>query len=56
MGKEARHKAKEYSWKNIARQMIVLYNTLTEEKNRRIDPVKLPSQRTRDRLSVGVHP
>ncbi len=56
MGKEGRHKAKEYSWKNITRQMIALYNTLTEEKNRRIDTVKLPSQRTREGLSVGVNP
>ena len=56
MGKEGRHKAKEYSWKNIARQMIALYNALTEEKNRRIDTVKLPSQRTREGLSVGVNP
>ena len=56
MGKEAREKAKEFSWQKIAMQMIALYTALTEERKSGINTFKFPSQRARDRLSVGVHP
>ena len=56
MGKEARQKAKEFSWQKIARQMIALYTALTEERNSSSNRCKLLSKRTGDRLSVGVHP
>jgi hypothetical protein len=56
MGKEARQKAKEFSWEKIAHQMIPLYTTLMEERNSRINPLRRPAKITRDRISVGISP
>ena len=56
MGKEARKKAKEFSWQQIAQQMLSLYTALTEERKRGSNTCRLPSQRARDSLSVSLHP
>jgi len=56
MGKEARQKAKEFSWQKITRQIISLYTALTEERKSSINTLKCPSKITRDRISVGVSP
>jgi D-inositol-3-phosphate glycosyltransferase len=56
MGKEARQKAKEFSWQKIARQMISLYTVLTEERKSDSNTFELPSERARERLSLSVHP
>jgi D-inositol-3-phosphate glycosyltransferase len=54
MGKDARQKAKEFSWKKIALQMIVLYSTLMRERNSRISTLTFPAKITGDRLSLEV--
>lgn len=56
MGKEARQTANEFSWKQIAGQMISLYTALTEEKNRQINTLNRPARITGDRIAMGVSP
>ena len=54
--KEARQKAREFSWKEIAQQMILHYNDLLADQKHGVNRLTYPSMIARDSIPVGVSP